>query len=60
MKLTASLRKFYVRHHELVEHYSISVLEINIGYVFYVVTSVPIPFTNVTYQIRLFNGFVIT
>ena len=32
----------------------------DIGYVPYVVTTIPFPFMNVTYRIRLFYGFVIT
>ena len=32
----------------------------HIGYVPYVVTTIPLPFMNVIYRIRLFTGFVIT
>ena len=55
VKLKSSLRKFYGRHHDLVDRYRFTN---DIGYVPYVV--IPVSFMNVTYRIRLFTGFVIT
>ena len=54
VKLKSPLRKFYGRHQELVDRYGIIVFTDNIGYVTYVVTTIPFPFMNVTY--RLFTG----
>ena len=60
VKLKSSLSKFYGHHHELVDRYGITVFTNDIGYVSYVITTIPFPFVNVTYRIRLFTGFVIS
>ena len=60
VKLKSCFRKFYGRHHELVDRYEITVSHADdIGYVPHVVTiQYPFLFTNLTYRIRLLTGFV--
>ena len=60
VKLKSSLRKFYGRHHELVDRYGITVSQMISDMFRYVVTTIPFPYMNVTYRITIFPGFVIT
>ena len=60
VKLKSSLRKFYGRHPELINRYGSNRFTNDIGYVPHVVTTIPFPFMNVTYRIRLITGFIIT
>ena len=52
VKLKSPLRKFYGRHHKLVDRYGITVSQMIIGSVPYVVTTTPFSFMNVTYRIK--------
>ena len=54
VKLKSSLRKFYGRHHELVDRYGITVSQM-ISDMFITSFIIPFPFMNVTYRIRLYR-----
>ena len=60
VKLKSFLRKFYGRHHEMVVRYGITVSQMISDMFLTSLLQSPFPFMNVTYQIRIFTGFVIT
>ena len=60
VKLKLSIRKFYGRHHELVDRYGITVSQMISNMFRMSLLQYPSLYTNVTYRIRLFTGFVIT